>query len=232
MHPVLLELGSFTIYTYGLFVAVAMIVSYLMAVHCAADAGISRQEMTDLFFTVFVGGIVGARTYFVIQNWQDYAPAPVHVFFLREGGLVWYGGFAGAMLTGLAYAKWKGWDIPKLLDYAAPIIPMAHGIGRIGCYFNGCCFGKNGIPAQLIEAGALFLVTAILLFCKRKNLFSRKLFAVYVFCYSFTRFITEFFRGDQPVFHYFTFPQWLSIFFFIAASFILFVKRKKSHGQV
>src|SRR5688500_1277046 len=111
MHPVLLDLGGFEIYTYGFFVALAAIASYSLSWRRAARFNIGFSEITVLFFLVFVAGIFGARFFYVIQHWVEFEGRVWHIFSLREGGLVWYGGFIGATLGGVFLARVRRWPI-------------------------------------------------------------------------------------------------------------------------
>jgi phosphatidylglycerol:prolipoprotein diacylglycerol transferase len=225
MHPVLLNLGGFEIYTYGFFVAVAAVASYALAVRRAARFGISPSDVTDLFFFVFVAGILGARVFYVGQHWDEFEGRFWHVFSLREGGLVWYGGFIGATIGGVFLARLRRWPILRLCDLAAPIVPLAHAFGRIGCFFNGCCYGRitsasygvvfagDGdyrIPVQLYEAGFLFALSALLVVLPPRRR-EGQLFFLYAGSYGAGRFVLEYFRGDQLALWSLTLPQWTSL---------------------
>jgi phosphatidylglycerol:prolipoprotein diacylglycerol transferase len=244
MHPVLLNLGGFEIYTYGFFVAVAALCSYFMAVRRAPRFDIGLSDITDLFFFVFVAGILGARVFYVLQHRDEFQGRFWHVFSLREGGLVWYGGFIGATVGGVLLARFRRWPILRLCDLVAPIVPAAHAFGRIGCFFNGCCYGRitnasHGVvfygdsdyrlPVQLYEAGFLFaLSTLLFLIPPRKR--EGQLFFLYVGFYGAARFTLEFFRGDQLALRSFTLPQWTSVVLAAGAAYFYWSLDRKRPG--
>ena len=165
MHPVLCSFGSLTIYSYGVFVALAVLVSWIYARALSSKLRVSSPLAADILFILFTSGILGARIFYVAQRWADYSSQPWRAFALQEGGLVWYGGFFGALLAGYFFLHWK--HEPKIFwaDFFACIVPLAHGIGRLGCFFNGCCYGKylgqaTRHPVQLYEVVLLGLLAA------------------------------------------------------------------------
>ena len=236
MHPVLFEISGVAVYSYGFFVALALLTAFWASGRRAAHYGFSKKDASDLLFILFAAGVAGARLFFIVQNPGDYLAHPWKVFFLREGGLVWYGGFFGAAAAGIAYARWKKWPLLKACDLFAPVLALAHGVGRIGCFLNGCCYGKEAAgfrhPVQLYEAGVLF-VLSLSLFSFSGRLKDREgaLFACYLFLYGVLRFTLEFWRGDQALFAGLTPPQWMSLLL-VAGSLILFqsVFRKNAKG--
>ena len=217
MKPVLFQWHSVTLYTYGFFVAIAMVAVFLVAGRRARAVGLPQTVVADLIFLLFVSGVIGARAFYVLQHGEQYRADWTTVFAIREGGLVWYGGFLVAACAGIAYARWRHWPVLKLCDFFAPLVPLAHGIGRFGCFFNGCCYGRDGIPVQLIEAAALFLLSAGLFsFASRKHR-EGEVLVLYVAGYAAVRFFTEFLRGDQTPVGFLTLPQWTSALLFAGA---------------
>ena len=243
MHPVLFRFHAITIYTYGFFVALAVLVAYFFAGQRAKSMNLDSSMASDLVFYLFVSGVIGARLFYVIQHTEDYQGHLLKMISIPEGGLVWYGGFIVAALVGLGIAAWKRWPFLKLCDLLAPILPLAHAIGRLGCFFNGCCFGRETrswtglvfpgdevprLPVQLFEAGALFLLSISLFYYSRKKRPEGELFSLYLIVYSVFRFFIEFLRGDQKLLLFLTTPQWTSIFLFFGAIFLFFIINKKS----
>lgn len=183
--------------------------------------------VADLVFLLFVTGVIGARLFFVLQHFENYRGSLREVFFIQEGGLVWYGGFLGAAISGILVARWRRWPLFKLCDFFAPILPVAQAIGRVGCFFNGCCYGKNHFPLQLLEASILLTIALFLLFLSKKNRPDGMLFMNYVVFYSGVRFLDEFLRGDQERFGLLTLPQWTSLVMLgVGLFFILLLRRK------
>ncbi len=224
MHPILFKIGSLTFYTYGLFTALAMVAAFIAAMRTCRRAGIDPVQAADILFFIFVSGIVGARLFYVLQHLDEYGSAPWKALMLREGGLVWYGGFIVSASLGLIYARWRGWPMLKLLDFYAPIIALGHGVGRIGCFMNGCCFGKAvswgvtfpadilpRVPVQIYEAASLAALSLYLFRLGSVKHREGAVFAAYLFLYGVIRFCLEFLRGDQVHYGLFSIPQWTSV---------------------
>ncbi len=222
MHPILFHIYSVPFYSYGFFVALAVIAVFFLSMKRAKSLGYSQTLIADLIFLMFVSGVIGARLFFVLQHFENYRDNFRGVFFIQEGGLVWYGGFFGAVFSGILVARLRRWPFLKLCDFFAPVLPVAQAIGRIGCFFNGCCYGKNAFPIQLLEASALLAMALLLLFLSRKNRPDGTLFMNYVVLYSGVRFLDEFLRGDQKHFGLLTLPQWMSLVLFGVGLFLVF----------
>jgi len=149
------------LHTYGLMIATAFIVAITLAarecersyvgVKTLADGTVitmgeyMREVMMDLSFYVLVSGLVGARILFIVTMWKDYSADPLSVFSL-SGGLVFYGGFIGAALTVVWYARRHDLNFLRLADVMAPCVSVAHAIGRFGCLSAGCCWGGFAKP--------------------------------------------------------------------------------------
>ncbi len=234
MHPVLFTAGPITVYTYGLFVALGLAAALVMVLRRADRAALPRAMALDLLFLFFVAGVAGSRLFYVLQHAEDYAADPARIFALREGGLVWYGGFITAASTGLIYARVHRWPILRLCDFFAPVVAVAHALGRLGCFFNGCCYGRitgggwglvfpgdtfRRHPVQLYEAAALLVLAVALEWTLRRR--PRRegvLFIAYLAAYGVLRFLLEFLRADQVPVAGLTPPQWTSLLLIAGAA--------------
>lgn len=253
MHPILFSLGNFKIYTYGLFVALAFMTTifYLSySLKKSEEKLISHDELYSLFVCIVIFAIIGARLFFVFTNFKDFVLYPLDTFKIWNGGLVYYGGFISAVIFMLIYnAQRKEKILFKLGDFFAPALALGHAIGRIGCFFAGCCYGKvsnlpfavmfndkyssavrgvNLHPTQLYESITNFLLFIFLHFYSKKN--NRMVgvsLAIYLVSYAITRFTIEFFRDDYRGMHYFGFSisQIISIFLFIVGVLIIWKKK-------
>lgn len=230
MHPILFQFKSLTIYTYGFFVALAMVVSFFLADRRARQMKLPQSMAADLLFLLFVSGVLGARLFYVLQHFSEYRGNLWLALSIQEGGLVWYGGFITASIAGFVYAGMRHWPVLRLYDFFAPLLPLAHGIGRIGCFFNGCCYGQSevAVPIQLVEAGFLFALSFWLYALGPTRRRDGELFIFYLLFYSVLRFILEFFRGDQSPVFFLTLPQWVSLLLFTAACLFLGVLKKRA----
>ena len=192
----------------------------------------------------------------VIKNWSSLITSFwsfIMLFCIVFGGSVFYGGLLGGMAVGIIYGRKKKLDLSEYSDICAPMVPLFHFFGRIGCFLGGCCYGIESpfgftahgnelvptindvqrFPVQLLEAGlnlALFFVLAHLL---KKNKFKGSLFVIYLINYSIIRFSDEFLRGDT--YRGFLFDlstsQIISIIILIGAVIFLFVRNKKKSSD-
>ncbi len=212
MHPVLFQLGSLEIYSYGVALVIAFLAGTYFAVKEAPKVGIEPERILDLAILIGVAAIVGARFYYVILNWSYYAENPISIV-TRGGGLVFHGGLAAGFLIGLWYVKKHNISVGLTADLVAPFVALGYAITRIGCLLNGCCFGvvsdvpwalpasflDNALrhPTQLYASLSNLLFFGILMYLRDKKPFNGYLFVVYTGLYGAYRFIVEFFReGD------------------------------------
>ena len=115
MYPILFKIGSLSIYTYGFFIAVSFIVGILLAKYEAGRLGEDQEKIMDLCFYVLVAAIVCSRLFYVWVNPDIFLSDPLEVFRIWNGGLVFYGGFVGALAVGLIYVKKQKMSILKTM---------------------------------------------------------------------------------------------------------------------
>jgi len=158
MHQVLLSIGGLALHTYGVLIALGFLIGIILAAREARRIGQSQDRMLDLCFWILVSGLVGARVLYILTNLGDYVTtcregissgslreaawrcsAALHVW---EGGLVFYGGFLGALVIVLWYVHRHHMPFLKNADVLAPSLAIGHFFGRLGCWAAGCCFGK------------------------------------------------------------------------------------------
>jgi phosphatidylglycerol:prolipoprotein diacylglycerol transferase len=142
MHPVLLQIGSLKIYSYGVFVAIGFLAALWVSAREIARRGLDREKFLDMGFWVVLSAIVGARTFHVLVYWREYAEAPTEILKLWNGGLVFYGGFIAAVTACTVYLRKHRMSFLPVADASAIGIPLGLAFGRIGCTLAGCCFGK------------------------------------------------------------------------------------------
>ncbi len=214
MHPVLLNIGGFELRSYGVAVALAFLVGIISAAKLAKREKLNEETVYDIGVAAIISSIIGARILYVIVNFDFFSKNPVSVFKVWEGGLVFYGGLAGAITGTWIYLRIKKISFFDYADIFAPLIALGHAIGRVGCFLNGCCYGavdhKYGIimpgagdglphlPVQLYESGLNFINFIFLFFWYLKLRKKRgEVMFVYMISYSVIRFFMEFFRGDE-----------------------------------
>lgn len=143
MHPVLFNIGSLTIRTYSVMLLIAFVVGiFLLWRILKRRTLIDPSVVTDLAFWVIIAVVVGARFAYVFLHMDQYADNFWRAFNIMEGGAVYYGGFVLAFIVGFIFIRIKKLPVLPLLDAIAAPIALGEGIGRIGCFFNGCCFGQ------------------------------------------------------------------------------------------
>lgn len=237
MKPILFSFGSIHLYSYGLSIALGVLLSLFLMKRRALKEGFpGTEDVLDLAFAILLWGFVGARLFYVIQNFSYYASEPVKIFAVWEGGLIFYGGAFAALFGFWLTVRKKGIPFWKALDFMAPYGALAHAFGRIGCFLNGCCFGKASElpwavrfpelsyavqPTQLYEA---FYDLALFVFLIKRTprvRFKGEIGLLYFLLYGMGRYVIEFAREPGWMWMGLTSNQWLSVAI-IAAAFILF----------
>ncbi|MCP4117833.1 MAG: prolipoprotein diacylglyceryl transferase [Desulfobacteraceae bacterium] len=217
MHPVLFKIGGITLYTYGLFVGLGFLVAVWLTNRRAATRGIAAEKISDLFFVVLVASILGARLFYVVLNLSEFTSDPLNIVKIWNGGLVFYGGFITALVTAMAWVKKQGLDLWNTADLLAPPIALGHAVGRLGCLFAGCCYGREchlpwaiefhnpdslaplGVylhPTQVYSVLSNLSIFLILLMIDGKKGFKGRVFWSYILLYGLFRSFIEMFRGD------------------------------------
>jgi len=114
---------------------------WLMRKRCA-KAGEDPEKLSDVLFFSMIGGLIGARLLYVIRNYEnEFSKDFWKIFKIHEGGIVFQGGFIGALIVAWFLCKKKNVDFVRSLDIIAPCLALGHAMGRIGCHLNGCCWG-------------------------------------------------------------------------------------------
>lgn len=244
MHPILFKLGPLTFYSYGLMLAIAYLASSSLAARDARRIGskIHADQIANLFFFTLIGGIVGARIFYIAINWDFYRVNLHQILRLDQGGLVWYGGLIGGFAAAVSYLSLKKLPFLETADLASPYLALAHSIGRIGCFLNGCCFGKPthlifGVyfpnrlipihPTQLYSSFGLFIIFLVLFQWRKRKRFTGEVGLAYLFLYGLGRFIVEFFRGDiLPLWQGLTLAQLISIPLAVTSGALLWRNRR------
>lgn len=167
---------------------------------------------------------------------------------VHHGGLVYYGGFVVAALSGFAWCLWRGISGWRMADVLAPSLALGHAVGRLGCLANGCCYGRRcdwpwGIhyparyglpdaplhPAPLYEALLGLGLAAGLVWLFRRRRFDGQVFAVYLVGYGLVRGAVEFFRGDYPAaslrWGFVTPAHWVSVGLLVLGSGVYWYRR-------
>ena len=144
MHPVLFTLpGGFDIHVYGGLMALGEFQAAMLMERWGDQDNLPGKQLYDMAFYTLIGGLVGARMEYARVNWADFDGNLLALLNLRQGGLVFYGGLVGALLTFTITAWRRNLPVGKVLDVIAPTVPLGHFWGRMGCLFSGCCYGRR-----------------------------------------------------------------------------------------
>lgn len=239
MHPILFQWGPITIRWYGLLVAVGFWVAYKLFQKRAPRIGLDEKDASNLILLLFISGILGARLYYVVWNWENYFASNLsEIIMIQRGGLVFFGGFLMACLTLVFWARWKKYSFATLTDALSLPLAAGHSFGRLGCFMNGCCYGYEchypwairfnappeiaGIPVhptQLYEWAGLLDICIVLIIIERIARYPGQVALSYCILYSILRFSVEFFRGDvsHAVLGRFTLAQVVCMGIFLVA---------------
>ena len=139
--PYALNIGSFSIYFYGIIIACGLMLGIAYGIRNCDRIGLTADMVYDLVIWAVICAIIGARAYYCIFNWSNYADAPLRVFAIRDGGLAIYGGVIGAILALYVRCKMKRWSIFPALDIMSFGLFIGQSIGRWGNFFNREAFG-------------------------------------------------------------------------------------------
>lgn len=254
MYPVLLEIGFFKIFTYGLFVASGFFIAILLAGKQASRENMDQEKILDLCFYILLSSVVGARVLYVLVEYKYFLANPWDTFKFWKGGLVFYGGLISAVGVSIYYLKINNLPVWKVGDIMAPSIAIGQAIGRWGCFFAGCCYGvKTDVPwaitftdpralaplhialhpTQVYDSINTFLIYLFLVWLRKRKSFDGQVFWLYGILYSVGRYIVESFRGDDRGFvvtGMLSTSQFISIFALLISLFMFFKLRRSEVG--
>ena len=223
MHPILLELGPFTIYSYGVLLAAAYLIGLGMAARRARHAGLDANKVLDLGIWVIIAALVGAKALLFVVEYDQFTSSWQEFMTLLRSGGVFYGGLIAAVIVCIYQLRKHKLPLWTSGDLFAPGIALGYMVGRLGCLMAGCCYGKPTDvawaitftdpaanlnvgtplniplhPTQLYESAAGLVIFGILLLIERRGrAFPGRTFWLFVLLYSISRFVIEFYRGDD-----------------------------------
>ena len=251
MFPDLIDLGFLHLKTYGACMATGFILCWWLIERLSG-----RKDLSNLLMALMVGGVVGSRIAYVIEHWRsEFAAHPLQVIRIDQGGLMFYGGFILAFLVFFGWCWLKREHPLKLADLLAAVIPLGHACGRIGCFFYGCCYGRDSdawcavtfpagspswhehgrrlvsvLPTQLFEAAALLALFGVLMWVWRRERRPAGLISgLYLIGYAVIRFGIEILRGDpRAAVGPFSISQTISLCMIaVGATFVALALRRK-----
>jgi len=219
MHPLLISLGRIPIHWYGVCVATAFLSFMFLLRYLARGTGRDVNYISNLLMILVVSAAIGARAAYVIEHWSWYAGNPADIIRFGQGGLMFFGGFILASLAVFTFARYHKERTLDFLDWLVTPLPLAHAIGRVGCFLEGCCFGARCeadsvwavtypegshaghslpvYPSQLFEAAGNFLIFVILMLAWRRRKLEGQQVVIYCILYAVLRFFIEDLRSDE-----------------------------------
>jgi phosphatidylglycerol:prolipoprotein diacylglycerol transferase len=253
MHPVLIEFGFIKIFTYGLLVASGFFFAIMLSAHLGKKQGMDPQKIIDLSFYILIASLVGARLLYIIVEFDYFSANPLEVFKFWNGGLVFYGGLILGVVVTIVYLKKHQMPLWTVADILAPSLALGQAIGRWGCFFAGCCYGREtdvpwaitftnesslaplGValhPTQIYLSLNALVIFGILMWLSKRKSFDGQIIWAYGILYSIGRFIIEFYRDDdRGVVGMFSTSQIIGIIVFAVSIIMLFLLRRSNTEQ-
>lgn len=206
---------NFTIYWYGVLIALGFLLAVILALRSCERFGISQDDLLTYIIVAMPAAIVGARLYFVAFKWEEYADNLWSIFDIRNGGLAIYGGVIAAILAVAIATKVKKQSFWNLLDFAMPYVLIGQGIGRWGNFINQEAYGKEttlpwGMSGSGIEGTVhpnffyesmwcLLLFVFIMIYRKKLWKNTGELMCLYFAGYGIERTFMEYIRGNDAL---------------------------------
>ncbi len=217
MFPTILEFGPFHIRSYGLLLAVSFVIGITFSARRAARDGLDPERVVGLTWLIILLGVFGARALYVIQHPGDFSGV-LEALRVWRGGLTLYGGLILGVVGSLLYLRRRVERPWGYADAMAPFISLGEGITRIGCFLNGCCFGRSCAlpwsvqfpsdgfatqvlgpdhhihPTQLYQSALGFAAFLFLSWKWRRRAFEGQVFWLFVIFHAASRFLVDFTR--------------------------------------
>lgn len=218
MKPILIELGPFQIASYPAMICLGACLAIWLTLRELDRQGLDRRPYLTVCLIAFCGGVLGARLMNCIVFYDLYrGRAWWNMLAFWEGGLAMYGGVFLALPCAWAYARYKGLSFWQVADTLVPPWVVLLIVGRLGCFLNGCCYGKpttvpwglysksaartsgflvSAHPTQLYEFAAALMIFWVMWRARLKPRFQGQVFLIFLILYPIVRFAIEFFRAD------------------------------------
>lgn len=256
-----IPLFGFKLPMYGLLIAAGVALGVFVAWRFPCKKGIPRQDVLFASCYAGIGAMAGAKLLYLAVTLPQILLAPNPPPFswglaqaLFTGGFIFYGGVLGGLLGIFIYCRQYRLGFIRLTEILVPSVPLAHAVGRIGCFCAGCCYGRpmdppwglffredsfalHGValfPVQLLECGLNLALFAALFIFSRRERPAGSVLGFYLVGYGVERFALEFFRYDaiRGVFWGLSTSQWISLLLAPAGIFLLvWAKFRKGESQ-
>jgi phosphatidylglycerol---prolipoprotein diacylglyceryl transferase len=230
VYPVLLRVGGFTLYSYGVFVVLAIFAGGYVAFRLLKRLGLDPGLAIELAGAAALGGFVGARLYWLVEHWSEVRADVLH-HAVAGAGFTWYGGLLGGTAAVIAVAWLRKVPLGVVANVMAPAVALGYAVGRIACQFAGD--GTYGRPSDLpwamsyprgmmpttvrvqptpvYETLSMFIVFLILYRLARRPQPGWYVFSWFLVLSGIERFAIEFLRRNPVVAAGLTPPQWFAL---------------------
>lgn len=211
------KIGSADIYWYAVLIVSGIVLSLFLMYFTKKKYGIKYEDFLEIFIFVLVGGVIGARLFYVIFNLEYYLQNISQIFNIQNGGLAIYGGIIAGSIIAYIACKLKKINFFDFADFVVPYLALSQGIGRIGNFINQEAYGmettnflrmrietESGLsevhPCFLYEMIGCFAIFIILKLLQRKQKYKGEIFGFYLVFYGIIRFFVELLRADSLTF--------------------------------
>jgi phosphatidylglycerol:prolipoprotein diacylglycerol transferase len=238
-----IDLGPIELQTFGICFALAFLASGALVARRLGELGRPPDWAYEMIFAALVGGLVGSRVDFLIQNWDEVSGDLLGNVF-SGSGLVWFGGLVGGALGVVLWARWRGWLGLQLLDTCSAPLAIGYAVGRVGCQLSGdgdygeasdvpwaMAYPEGTVPTDeevhptpVYETLAMGLV-AVVLWRLRDRFAPGVLFGLYLILAGIERFLVEFIRRNDSVAAGLTLAQLVSVAMVAGGAALLLAKR-------
>ena len=245
MYPVLFNVGGMTLYSYGVMAVAAMVASGFVVRRLSGRVGLERAAL-ELTIAAIVGGLAGARLYWLAEHWSEVSGG-LHHALLGGAGFTWYGGLLGGVAAVIVLARIRRLELGNVANVMAPAVALGYAIARIGCLLAGdgtygrpsdlpwaMAFPHGMVPTRvrvqptaLYETLAMLMVFVVLYLMARRPRAGWHVFAWFLVLSGAERFAVESLRLNSRWLLGLTAPQWFALAGMLIGAAVLIARRAR-----
>ncbi len=243
MYPILFKIGNIAVYSWGVMSLIGFALGFTLAFILGRRHGIETEDLFALLGITIITGFAGARGLYVMRNFSMFLSNPIEIFLPFYGGFDFYGAASEITVAVFLYSFIFNLSALKIIDIGTPAVLFGYAIAKIGCFLNGCCYGKEtnlpwGVtfpglsgarhPTQIYDSLAAIFVLLILLNTLKIKKFDGQVGIYGSLLFSFYRFFGDFLRADVSRYFGLSVIQILSLLVFLASLLALMFFLKKN----
>ena len=246
MYPILLNVGGMTLHSYGVLAVAAMVAAGFVVQRLSRRHGIEPETALELTAAAIVGGLAGARLYWLLEHWSEVRGDLLHAV-VGGAGFTWYGGLLGGVAAVIALARFRHVRLGLVANVMAPAVALGYAVARIGCLLAGdgtygrpsglpwaMAFPRGMVPTTvavqptaLYETLAMLVVFVVLYRMARRSQPGWYVFAWFLVLSGAERFAVEFLRVNPPWLAGLTPPQWFALAGVLIGAAVVFATRAR-----